>query len=229
MVGETLAAIRMQRLYRYARDLRRGFIERGSRRQWREQERLRLAQQPISSRGHSLGGDAAGAGFGGGRDRSRTRAEMDVIQALRSRETGDEDYCDGRCFERIGRGSVRGLGTLLYVLSVGMLCRKYGDHEEFEESIERVLGNLRDHEATYEVGKSFKEVFAQRNKQRKLEKRHAKNWEQQLVAWRKRARARAQQEYDDEELGEFEEDGHGYGGHVPSTTSRRHGGVSEMM
>jgi len=146
----------VQRRYRYARDYKAGYIAKGSKREWREQRRLSIVRTPTAARALQHGM----------RERSRTNWEMNVIHALQASERGDDECCDDACFKRIVRGSRRGMGTLGYVLSFGLLFKQYGQHDEYEDELEKTLKNLKDHEETYEVGKSFKEVFAARRKKK---------------------------------------------------------------
>lgn len=161
------------------RDFRKQYIIKGSQREWREQRRMSMARHPAQLRG-------------AGRERSRTKAEIDVIHALRRSETGDEDCCDERCFNRLARGVVRGLGTLAYVLSVGLVCTKYGHDQQYEDTLDTVLKGLRDHEETYEVGRSFKEMIVRRKRERERERWIIEGLARQLTAWRRRAKTNAE-------------------------------------
>ena len=202
VVEEALAAIRVQRAWRYARAYRLGYhLAAGSHAgEWRRARQQSLALRPHSARSSSRH-DAhhRGGGHGGGRGGRRgsdggehgSLRALRVIDALRLSERG-LGCEDGDCFRRCSRGGGRALGTGAYVLSLGLCCRRFGE-TDVEGQLEAILEAMDDHDAfdgaRHNVGETMAGVFEGRSLARR-QKECAHLHAGRFLQWRLRAESR---------------------------------------
>ena len=168
VVEETLAAIRVQRTYRYFKELSRS---RDRSLNWHRQRQKSVALLPVTRRNRW-----------GGRDRSNTSLELRVVEAFRK----PNHTCGGSWHQ-----GWRALGMAGYVLSMGLCCRIYGEsNDERDEERMNALKRMSDHESLMPPGKAVADFYKRKREEKQwaLQKQWALHYEDKLVAWKQRAK-----------------------------------------
>ena len=172
VIEETLAAIRVQRTFRYMRKWKEGYRSNAKNARWLRERQQSLAARPAVKRGLGLG-----------RDRAATAVlAFAASSAASSADVLDCD--DGPCkfLERLGRLSKRSLGLTGYVLTLGLCFRRFGESGVadadgrivyLEDELETILESLQDQEH-YKGGDTMAEMLAKRGKEARERAQKAK-------------------------------------------------------